>query len=367
MASCTPGGGAELSLACRIAVGEEDTFSMCMLKNGPLVTVHQSKMKIWSPREQTAPARTVSTPVAGDVSCVCHSPSSEHHFAASIGDSVLYYDERALAQPVFLCQLGGEEINEVNIHRNGNLICACDDSGDIRVIDIESAEVVKSLTGHHSNICSTAKFNPHQPWEILSGGLDCNIIRWDYSQGCQGCPLAKVSTQERTSQLGSYMINPPMVHRVAMAAQPASLVCGLGDGSVAVYDLSGGGLRFSANTAAHSSAVGHVSTASLKRGTDLIVSGGNDGRVSVSELLVTHGDKRELRRKKKTGRGKTISTRNGVGSLELKCLCSINHGSKVNWLLLDTGTGKQEETNPPAVYVADQSQHVSVYWLRNVC
>lgn len=366
MASCIRGAGGELSLACKMEVGEEDTYSMCLLKNGLLlVTAHQSKMKIWSPQEQAVPACIVSTPVAGDVSCVCPSPSSEHHFAASVGDSVLYYDERAPAQPVLQYRLGGEEINEVSIHRNGNLVCACDDSGDIRVIDIESAKVVKSLSGHHSNICSTVKFNPHRPWEIISGGLDCNIIRWDYSRGCL---LAKVSAQERSSQLGSYMINPPMVHRVDVATQSSSLVCGLGDGGVAVYALSGGGLQFSANAAIHSSAVGHVCTATLKKGTDLIVSGGNDGRVSVSELLVTHGDAQEPCREKKAakGRGRTGSTRSSESSSKLKCLCSINHGSKVNWLLLDTGIGTQE-ANAPTVYVADQTRHVSVYRLRDVC
>jgi hypothetical protein len=40
----------------------------------------------------------------------------------------------------------------------------------------------KTLRRGHSNICSSVAFRPHRPWEVLSGGLDAAVVRWDFSR-----------------------------------------------------------------------------------------------------------------------------------------------------------------------------------------
>ena len=42
---------------------------------------------------------------------------------------------------------------------------------------------------HHSadsflaQICSAVQFRPHHPWEVMTGGLDSHLLRWDYGSG----------------------------------------------------------------------------------------------------------------------------------------------------------------------------------------
>ena len=364
------GGGGRLSLTCRIDVGEEDTFTMCRLKDGCLITGHRSDMKLWSPQlEQSTPVHVVSTLLPGDVSSITSSPTSQHHFAASVGDCVLYFDRRNLMKPTCRFQVNRDEIDEISIHQNGRLLSACDDSGDVKVIEIESAKVIRTLSGHHDNICSSAKFSRTEHAQIFSGGLDCNIIRWDFNRGH---PVAKVATHESASQSGgSYLVNPPMVHCIDLVSRSEALVCGLGNGSVAAYSLRGGGLTLSLSAPLHSSAVGHVCTAPLdSRGSDVVVSGGNDSRVVVSELVATQSKVRESRRTKKgskcKGRRKRV-TESSDADVELSQLCRVDHGSKVNWLLVDTDSGARESfADGPTIFVADQSRFVSVYQLSGV-
>ena len=45
----------------------------------------------------------------------------------------------------------------------------------------------------HENICSSVAFHPKRAWELVSGGLDCLLINWDFSRGK---PCYKLNMQE---------------------------------------------------------------------------------------------------------------------------------------------------------------------------
>ena len=44
-------------------------------------------------------------------------------------------------------------------------------------------EPCRALRGGHANICAAVAFRPHRPWELLSGGLDGALVRWEFSTG----------------------------------------------------------------------------------------------------------------------------------------------------------------------------------------
>lgn len=69
------------------------------------------------------------------------------------------------------------------VNDKGTILAAADDSGQIAILDLQSGKLVKMLTGGHSSIASTVAFREHSPWEVLSGGLDKQIIRWNFSSG----------------------------------------------------------------------------------------------------------------------------------------------------------------------------------------
>lgn len=74
-----------------------------------------------------------------------------------------------------------EEINSVAINHKGTLLASADDAGEVAIIDIEAGTLTKSLKKGHTNIASSVTFRRHRPWEVISGGLDCMLLKWDFS------------------------------------------------------------------------------------------------------------------------------------------------------------------------------------------
>lgn len=77
-----------------------------------------------------------------------------------------------------------ETINSIELNKSKNSIALCDDSGDIKLLDLriqadkQTLTLKKKLNGH-SNICSTIKFNDSNENELYSGSFDCSILKWD--------------------------------------------------------------------------------------------------------------------------------------------------------------------------------------------
>lgn len=84
-----------------------------------------------------------------------------------------------------------ETINCIELNQARNVIGCCDDSGEIKILDIRikasknktpmtlpTITLKKTFTSH-SNICSMLKFNPTNENEIFSSSFDCSVIKWD--------------------------------------------------------------------------------------------------------------------------------------------------------------------------------------------
>ena len=123
---------------------------------------------------------------------VCAHPGDEAGAFAAAGRAVLQLDLRR--------QLGGgeavlrtfqhntEEVNSVAASAAGSgWVAAADDAGEVVVMGLAppaagQPPACKTLRRGHTNICSAVAFRAHRPWELLSGGLDSAVVRWDFSR-----------------------------------------------------------------------------------------------------------------------------------------------------------------------------------------
>ena len=262
------------------------------------------------------------------VAALCCHPAEDHTLFAAAGSAVLQLDlRRGLDSAAVLRSfaVNQDEVNSVAVSAaNGGWLAAGDDSGEVQVISLQlpaapaaaaagaeaataaeagaqataeaaaaaaaaAAEPVrpaaayKTLRRGHTNICSAVAFRPHRPWELLSGGLDASVVRWDYSRlrplhswslnseatasggglGCQAAPLQhhagagaaatrwlplqKHPALRKTTPLSpapspaGQLFNPPMVHCMAVPQCEDRGLCrlvavGRGDGAISLYD-----------------------------------------------------------------------------------------------------------------------------------
>lgn len=279
--------------------GREEVLSLCVSREQNILTGHESSMLVWSLDTNCQNAslkESLEPPVKGGVTCICQFPH-ETALALSVDQSIVLYQYAivnglmtSLSLKEQFC-FNSEEINQIDIHPKGTFLCACDDNGQITVVDIANKKILCTLSRYHESICSTVKFSIRKPWELVSGGLDCTIGRWDFSRGRL---LAKLSTNDNATS-DSFMVNPPMVHSLDVFHAHHSIVCGLGDGSLVVYSLnSPKGLDLACQAHAHRSSIACVCCAVIKNKsdsatTDFVVSAGNDKMLCVHKLVYKTG------------------------------------------------------------------------------
>lgn len=129
---------------------------------------------------------------AEPVTSVCCHPREEHSVYAAVGTSILNmdlrkgYTESAVTETF---QINEEEINSIVVDASGCWLGAADDSGQVQLISIfppgtprgsNGPPTYKTLRRGHRNICSSVVFQPHRQGEVISGGLDCQMIRWNF-------------------------------------------------------------------------------------------------------------------------------------------------------------------------------------------
>lgn len=263
----------------------DEVLCLCISRDQNILTGHELKVKVWcwDSKHKTS-KESIEVEVQGNVTCISQFPR-DTAFAVSVDQSVLIYQYDVVDKVVTSLSLkdrfcfNEDEINEIDIHSKGSFICSCDDNGDVKVIDIDGKKIVHTLTNFHSGICSTVKFSLKKPWELVSGGLDCTIGRWDFNRGRL---LATACTKQGASS-DALIVNPPMVHSLDVFSTHHSFICGLGDGRLVAYSLkSPKGMDKMCQVHAHHASVACVRCIELKepssKSTSLyVVSIGNDG------------------------------------------------------------------------------------------
>ncbi|KAI5061031.1 hypothetical protein GOP47_0023536 [Adiantum capillus-veneris] len=312
------------------------------------------------------------------VSSVCFTPARSDIFYASAGASVYCIDTRlgSVSEATMKFDYNNDEINQVALNQKASYLAAADDSGEIKVIDLENRKLQKTLRGVHTNICSTVQFHPHRPWELISGGLDSKIVKWDFNKGR---PMKVFDEGIGAVQPGvsGQFCNPPFVH---VLAAPECKVAGKGgkvlavargNGAVEICDLAlekchelrlcgaianndgqdkgskGKTIQQEAVDGAqeavegrHLSAASSVTFARFEESRSFVISGSNDKGIKMWDWC-KESDTVSVER----------SSRNTFcGQL----LLNVRHKRKVNWIC----TAARSSEN---VFVADTSKRLSVY------
>jgi WD40 repeat protein len=127
----------------------------------------------------------------------------------------------------------GDEVACVAVDGKGDFFAACDDEGLIKVVDTRARKVFKTLRGGHSSLCTSVCFAPRAPWQLVSGGMDCNVCVWDYAKPAI---LQKLSTQD-VSASATQVMNPPFVYSLGVSRDGRAVAAGLGNCQVVLYAL----------------------------------------------------------------------------------------------------------------------------------
>ena len=347
-----------MAAALPLHVDSTETEVSCLVRgtlSGLVYTGHEGRVRIW--RHGTGPEALV---IASTIQCDSDDEITditeigETRIAISVGRSVLIYDTNKdppnkPSQRFINCTK--EEINHLSVNIGAEFISACDDTGNVIILDIKRRGVFKRCSGH-DNICSCALFNPRRQWEIISGGLDCRLIAWDFSNGKATVTMDMTKVEPATPP-SSYSVNPPMIHALCFIRDSPVLAAGLGNGKVVLVNLARRNkMDVLSIVSLHSSSVNTIECCAIRRTAPIqeanndgackpsdeefeqqvLLSGGNDGKIVMATLT------------KRTSHNKPRVT----GMEQVKV---IEHGSKINFICSDENK----------FYVADLTSKITTY------
>lgn len=303
---------------------------------------------------------------ADDVTSILFSPSCPTKLYASHGETISIVDVRSLKGSLDHLHVNEEEINCLSLNETENLLASADDSGAIKILDLEKKKVSRSLK-RHSNICSSVAFRPQRPQSLVSCGLDMQVILWNLQKAR---PLWITNLQEDETeemegpQSPGQLLNPALAHSISVASCGNIFGCGAEDGKVRIFRVMGIKCEQELGFKGHTLGVSQVC---FLPESYLLLTGGNDGKIMVWDVN-TEMEKKQKSPTKSSHRKKTkraaypkqgenvnasVTDEEGYGKSLPKL--NIEHGEKVNWLL---GTKIKGHQN---ILVADQTSCISLY------
>lgn len=117
-----------------------------------------------------------------DVTCTVFSDTSPGLLYVSHGETVSILDPRNLRKPAEeLKDVGEDEINSLSVSETGASLALADDSGAVRVVDLQTGKVSRTLR-KHTNICASVAFRPQRPQSLVSAGLDMQVRDTDFTR-----------------------------------------------------------------------------------------------------------------------------------------------------------------------------------------
>ncbi|XP_012874926.1 PREDICTED: WD repeat-containing protein 53 isoform X1 [Dipodomys ordii] len=302
---------------------------------------------------------------ANDVTSVVFSPSCPTKLFASHGETISILDVRSLNGSLDNFHVNEEEINCLSLNETENLLASADDSGAIKILDLEKNKVTRSLK-RHSNICSSVAFRPQRPQSLLSCGLDMQVMLWNLQKAR---PLWITNLQEdeteemENPQSPGQLLNPALAHSISVASCGNIFSCGAEDGKVRIFRVMGVKCERELGFKGHTLGVSQVC---FLPESYLLLTGGNDGKIMMwdvsSEIEKKTKSPAKHTHRKKTKRATYTKQEENSASItdveehgKISPKLNIEHGEKVNWLLATQIKGHQ------SILVADQTNYISVY------
>jgi len=238
-----------------------------------------------------------------------------------------------------------DEINKLALSACGQLVAAVDDSGDAKVVELQTGKLLKSLSRQHSNVCTAVAFRRGKRSELVTGGLDQLVLIWDYRVGRVLRRFDLADQASHSSAEPNKMLNPPMVNDIAVSKSDQHLAVARGDGVASIIHLRSGNEEIRCEL--HSAAVTQVQLSSWSE--DTLLTGSNDATIAITNLHSTATRSDSLDAKMADCSVSTPSEH------QYQVLHRIdNHGAKVN-ALLSTAEG--------LIYVADTTNTIRAHTL----
>jgi len=279
-------------------------------------------------------------------------------FLVACEKEVYVYDERVSLethQQVFADN--SDEVNYITVNNQGH-VAACDDAGEIKVYDLKNNTLLRSLRRKHTNICSCATFLPGagRGDELITGGLDSQILAWDYKR----VRVAQtINTQELLTALGDSsvgMFNPPFVYSIDVTDDGRTFAAGLGNGSLQLFKVMKGRRVLAPFACINKHSSTGVSAVCFIKPQDttgdvtpMLVTGGNDGIVNYWAVPV---DDPSSKSKRSTPIVNEVYEEAHVQSM---LIASMDTQSKINFI------GNASISNQRLAFVCDQTPSLKYF------
>ncbi|KAI5626439.1 WD repeat-containing protein 53 [Silurus asotus] len=368
-------GGHTAPVLCIGAAEEADGFLASGAEGG--------EVTVWT--QDGTPLSQLHLSSKEDVTCTVFSSRAPGLLYVSHGETVSVLDPRSLKTPVDEIEnVGEDEINSLSVSETGASLALCDDSGAVRVVDLQTRKVNRTLR-KHTNICSSVAFRPQRPQSLVSAGLDMQLMLWNLQKARPVWTYSLQEAQEeeeRSQQQGGQLFNPPLAHCVSVASCGNVLACAAEDGRVHLARVGvGSRLEQQGAIKAHSQGASQAHFLNFMPHPYFLATGGNDGVVAlwdISEEPVVAGEvkaqaqtqrRKTKNRKLKTQSHEVVDGKRSEEELSEEAGCSdpnrtkttlklkFNHEEKVNWVCPARLKGQA------SLLVADQSTRVCVYAL----
>ncbi|KAF7243296.1 WD repeat-containing protein 53 [Varanus komodoensis] len=327
-------------------------------KDGMLASgAEGGELTIWN--EKGSPLEHVQIQKADDVTSVVFSPIHPSRLYASHGETISMLDTRCLKEPIECFHVNEEEINCLSVNETDSFLAAADDSGAIKIIDLERKKLSRCLK-RHSNICASAVFRPERPQSLLSCGLDMKVMMWNL-QKARPLWIVNLQEEEANEQSAGQLFNPPLAHSLSVSPCGNVFSCGAEDGKIRIFQVTG--TKFEQEVAFKGHSLG-VSQVFFLPDTYWLITGGNDGRVLLWDVSNEIGKRKSPVKSIHRRKTKTPNTTQKVDRMNAEfaneCVpispkLTIEHGEKVNWILYAEIKGSRN------ILVADQTSSISVY------